>query len=159
MKNNKNLETKIGIIILLCASFLFTYIYLKKPALVDQNGGYIITALFERVDGLEKGADVRIAGIHVGEVFGQTLVEEYRAQVTLYIQKDIIFPEDSSAVIHTDGLFGSKYIEITPGASFDNLEEHGELVYTQESMLIEELLEKIVNMANNKRIQQEEKGL
>ena len=79
-------------------------------------GGYPLTATFNRVDGLVVGDDVRLSGIKVGSVERQVLDGHYRAQVTLRITADVKLPTDTAVAIHTDGLFGTKFVILDPGA-------------------------------------------
>lgn len=114
------------------------------------GGGYPLDAVFQRTDGLNVGAQVRLSGLPVGRVAEQVLDERYRAHVTLHINAGIQLPEDSSAIIETDGLLGGKYIELQPGADEDMLRPGGRIEFTQDSMVIEDLLARIVAQAKAK---------
>ncbi len=113
--------------------------------------GYDVQAVFQRTDGLAVGAQVRLSGLPVGRVAEQVLDDRYRAHVTLHINPGIQLPEDSSAIIETDGLLGGKYIELQPGADEDMLKPGGRIEYTQDSMVIEDLLARIVAQAKARR--------
>ena len=71
--------------------------------------------------------------------------------MTVEIKEGINIPDDSSASIVSSGLMGSKYIEIEPGGSEDYLAPGDEFSYTQDAMVIEELLDRIVSMGKAKR--------
>lgn len=122
---------------------------LDQPA--EQVEGYRLTAVFQRTDGLSNGAQVRLAGIPVGRVAEQVLDERYRAHVTLRIDRDVALPEDSAAIIETDGLLGAKYVELQPGGAEDMLEPGSRMEYTQDAVVIEDLLAKIVAQAKARR--------
>ncbi|MDC3091168.1 MlaD family protein [Rickettsiales bacterium] len=109
-----------------------------------------LKANFNRVDGVYVGSDIRISGIKVGEVLNIELVKN---KPTLYfnIEKNIIIPDDSSISIQTDGLFGSKYLTIEPGGSSKNLDKNGQINYTEDSILIEDLLNKIIYIGQTKK--------
>lgn len=115
------------------------------------TAGYDLQAVFNRTDGLAVGAPVRLSGMPVGQVVEQVLDDGYRAHVTLRINGGLQLPEDSSAVIETDGLLGGKYIELQPGADDDMLPPGGRIVYTQDSVVIEDLLARIVAQAKARR--------
>lgn len=117
----------------------------------DAATGYPLKAVFQRTDGLAVGAQVRLAGIPVGQVVEQVLDDRYRAHVTLAIDSGLELPEDSSAVIETDGLLGGKYIELQPGAAEEMLGPGGRIEYTQDAVVIEDLLARIVAQAKAKR--------
>jgi len=106
---------------------------------------YPVTAVFNRVDGLFEGDEVRLAGIRIGTVGGQSLDANFRAVVTLNIDRGVVVPVDSAAAIHTDGLFGSKFVVLEPGVEDQNLAANGTLEYTQSAMIVGELLGLIID--------------
>ena len=59
------------------------------------------------------------------------------------LKDGIRIPDDSSASIVSSGIMGAKYIEIEPGGSEDYLQPGGEFSYTQDAMVIEELVDRI----------------
>lgn len=61
-----------------------------------------------------------------------------------------MIPSDSSISIQTDGLFGSKYLSVEPGGSFDYIKNGEEILFTEDSILIEELLGRIISIGENK---------
>ena len=114
---------------------------------------YLVVATFNRVDGLLVGAPVRLAGIQVGIVDGQVLDVYYRAVTTLKIDTDVKLPTDTSVAIHTDGLFGTKYVVLEPGGDEEFLGDGEEINFTQDAVIVAELLELIIaqGKANRKR--------
>lgn len=111
---------------------------------------YLVKASFGRTDGLLVGDKVRMAGVNIGRVIDARLTGNYNAVLTLEIKDGILIPDDSSASIVSSGLMGSKYIEIEPGGSEDFLPEGGEFSYTQDAMVLEELLDRIVALGKSK---------
>ena len=71
----------------------------------------------------------------------------------LEIKDTIQIPDDSSAAIVSSGIMGNKYIEIDVGGSEDMLNEGDEFSYTQDAMVIEELVDRIISLgkANRKK--------
>lgn len=112
---------------------------------------YPIYATFNRTDGLEVGDKVRMAGIDVGYVADSVLDDNFRATLTLMIKSNIAIPDDSSAAIVTSGIMGNKYIEIEAGGAEDFIAENGEFEYTQDAMVIEELVDRIISLGKAKR--------
>lgn len=110
--------------------------------------GLRIEAGFGRIDGLTVGSPVRLAGLDIGSVEHVELAGESRARVVMTITAaDIRIPADSAAVIETDGVFGQKYIEIHPGGDFEMLSDGQRLSYSQDSVVLESLLNQIVSRA------------
>ena len=108
------------------------------------DGNYRVTATFNRVDGIGVGDDIQLAGVSIGEVEAVALDANYRAALTLRIDEGIDLPLDTSAAIHTDGLFGGKFIVLEPGGELDNLQNGDEISFTQDSQIIGELLDLII---------------
>jgi len=107
-------------------------------------GSYLIKATFNRVDGLFEGDEVQLAGIRVGSVERQTLDSGYRALVTMRIDTDVKLPIDTSVAIHTDGLFGSKYVVLEPGGDEAFLRPGDTINFAQDAVIVSELLDLII---------------
>ena len=108
-------------------------------------GTYTLTAVFNQVDGLFEGDEIRLGGIKVGKVGQQRLDKNFRAVVTLNINSGVELPLDSSAAIHTDGLFGSKFVVLEPGGELDVLKDGESIDYTQDAVIVSDLLDLIIN--------------
>ncbi len=107
-------------------------------------GQILVSAKFNKVDGLIDGSEVRLGGIRIGTVDGMRLDDQYRAVVTFRIDSMFELPLDTSAAIHTDGLFGSKFVVLEPGAEEDVLQSGDEFTYTQDAVVVSDLLDLII---------------
>ncbi len=139
---------------------VFAIIFLLVSGRDDQAGAarddyYRISALFNRVDGLLPGDEVQLGGIQIGFVESQAIDAAYHAVLTFAVRKDIPLPLDTSAAIHTNGLFGSKFVVLEPGGEIDYLGEGDEISYTQDSVVVEDLLELIISEGKSKRAKQD----
>ena len=112
---------------------------------------YKLYATFNRTDGLVIGDQVRMAGIDVGRVIGSELDDDFRATLTLNIDSGVNIPDDSSVSIVSSGITGNKYVEIDPGGSEDFLQPDSEFVYTQDAMVLEELIDRVISLGKAKR--------
>lgn len=146
---------KIGLYAVLIVAFLASAYIIKRNLARDdeESSHYSLQARFGRTDGLAVGNTVRMAGINIGKVISARIDENYNAILTLEIKDNVKIPDDSSASIVSDGILGSKYIEIEPGGSEDYLQPQGEFSYTQDAMVLEELLDRIIGIgkANRKK--------
>jgi len=73
----------------------------------------------------------------------------------LRIDNPVGLPKDSSASIHTDGLFGSKFVVLEPGAEEAVLKNGDEIIYTQDALVVSDLMELIISEGKSKRAQQD----
>ena len=111
------------------------------------TGAFQVTAAFVRVDGINVGSPVRVAGMEIGKVAKMRLDEQNRAVLTLEFPQALDLSEDSSAAIQTDGLFGSKFVEVQPGGAEDLIKSGGRISYVQDSVILEDLIATIVARA------------
>lgn len=141
-----------GLIALICFGGMFCFMAFStnKYRHINENV-YHVTATFGRTDGLLTGDKVRLAGIDVGRVSGAVLDDNFNAVLTLEIKDGILIPDDSSASIVSSGLMGSKYIEIEPGGSEEYIGDGGQFSYTQDAMVLEELLDRIIALGKAKK--------
>jgi phospholipid/cholesterol/gamma-HCH transport system substrate-binding protein len=127
-------ETLVGIVVLAVAAAFLVYAFRVSGAAAG-HGDYRLSANFGRVDGIETGSDVKIAGVKVGTVAAATLnAETYEARLDLSLRRDIKVPEDSAAKILTDGVLGGSHVSIEPGASETMLGDGGVITVTQGSV-------------------------
>lgn len=141
--NRNILETVLGAVVLLVAIGFLYYAYQNERS--GEGGSYPLVAQFDRIDGLNNGADVRIGGIKVGSVIAQTLdPATYRANVSFTVQDNVELPLDSSAAIMSDGLLGGKYLSLEPGGDIDMLASGDEITLTQSSVRLEDLIGQLI---------------
>ena len=106
----------------------------------DENNYF---ATFNKIDGVSVGTDVVISGIKVGEV-KEIFIEDNYPQISINVNKNIEISDDSSVSIQTDGLFGKKFLLIEIGGNDVYLKNGEKFSFSEDSIVIEELLEKII---------------
>ncbi len=144
-------EYLVGIVtaMVLIALFLLTALANRRAQDADADQRFVLTADFARADGIYTGSPVRVAGMKIGEVT-KAILENGRAVMTLRFTTPVPLPEDTAAVIETDGLFGSKYIELRPGGDDKMLASGARIPYTQDSVILEDLIAMIVSRAKSR---------
>lgn len=143
---------------------LFLFLFLGSWLLLAHQGSvsekkdsyFILYAEFKKADGLMNGAEVRLGGMPVGYVSEQKFADNFQVRVTLSFDKKFDIPADSSVTIETDGLLGAKHVELTPGADEEMLESGDTLAYTQDVLLLDELLNKLNTYMAKKKAPKEE---
>jgi phospholipid/cholesterol/gamma-HCH transport system substrate-binding protein len=108
-------------------------------------GGLTLYAYFDEVGGLSARAPVVIGGVKVGQVVAIGLdPADYRAKVTLDLDRSLTLPEDSSASVVTQGVLGDKLVAIEPGGADEKLADGGTIAHTQSAVILERLIGRFV---------------
>jgi phospholipid/cholesterol/gamma-HCH transport system substrate-binding protein len=108
-------------------------------------GGLTVHAEFDEVGGLSQRAAVVIGGVKVGQVVRIGLdPENYRAKVTMDLDRSLKLPEDSSASVVTQGVLGDKLVAIEPGGAEEVIADGGTIEHTQSAVILERLIGKLV---------------
>ncbi|MBE6446964.1 MAG: outer membrane lipid asymmetry maintenance protein MlaD [Alphaproteobacteria bacterium] len=156
MEKGRVFETVVGVLVLIVAASFFYFVYAKSSwKSVD---GYELVAKFDKVDGLVEGSDVKISGIRVGKVDSLEVdPQTFFAIVKFHVFQNVKVPLDSSASVSTDGLFGSKYLSLSPGGSDEMLSNGGEIEFTTGSVDLSALISKFV-LSDNKNKKHEKKN-
>ena len=131
-----------GIVLLVAFGFLG---YAVAHTGRSSASGYDLLAKFDHIDGLDVGADVRLAGVKVGNVVATRIdPAAYQAVVTLSVQNSVQLPSDSSAEITSDSLLGGKYLSLSPGGDSRMLKAGQTITITQGAVSLEQLLGKFI---------------
>lgn len=144
---------KVGISVASIVAVLLAFNYFTKDKF-EHSGNepyYSLLARFGRTDGLMLGDNVRMAGMDIGRVVNAKLDDHFNAVLTFDIKEGIKIPADSSAAIVSAGIMGGKYIEIEPGGDEEYLQPNDEFSYTQDAMVLEELVDRIISIGKANR--------
>lgn len=138
------LETIMGAVVLAAAA-AFLYVIYSGSGMREDRGGYQLTIRFDRGGAVLPGTDVRMSGVKVGAVTSQDFDPKmYQAVVTINVRSDIELPQDTSAIITSDGLLGNYYVKLEPGAADEILKDGDEITYAQGALDLVELINKFV---------------
>ncbi|MGF1640239.1 MAG: MlaD family protein [Rhodospirillales bacterium] len=158
MKSRETWEMIVGGVTLAVLAAILVAVYggVDKEARAGL-AGYRIVGTFNRVDGLAIGNPVTVGGIEVGRIEGMELDNDFRVRLAMRIDRRIALPLDTAAAIHTDGLFGSKFVVLDPGGDETALPDGGLIDFTQDSVVVGDLLELIIREGRAARRQDEPK--
>lgn len=140
-------ETLIGAVVLAVAVVFFAFASGKTGSFggVGEDA-YMLRASFRSAEGVSVGTDVRMAGVKIGTVTALKLdPATFRANAEFTMRRDLLIPDDSTAVIASEGLLGGSYVEIVPGGSLVNLDPGEEIEDTQSAVSLLDLLLKYVS--------------
>lgn len=133
-------EVIVGAIVLVVAGGFLAYAA-QATGFSARSAGYELTASFRSAEGVRVGTDIRLAGVKIGTVTGLALnPETFRADAAFSVNAAIMVPDDSTAVVASEGLLGGTFVEILPGGSFDNFAPGDEIIDTQGSVSLLSLL-------------------
>lgn len=146
-------ETRVGIFVILALGIFF-YMTLQLGVFRLHKGNYKLQVVkFHDIGGLDRKAEVKIAGVTVGWVDRIELLdgENYLAKAYIMLLKQYILHTDASAKVRQEGLLGTKYLEIIPGdSSLPALPEGHELVRPAHAAVsIDDILHKVHTIAGH----------
>jgi phospholipid/cholesterol/gamma-HCH transport system substrate-binding protein len=128
---NTTVETLIGAAVIVIAAAFFQFAY-QLSGKASTGGGYRLVAEFDNAEGINVGTDVRMAGVKVGTVVGQSLNHEnFQAAIVMMIDAKLQLTDDATAKVTAEGLLGSKFISLEQGGSDTRLAEGGTISNTQ----------------------------
>ena len=140
----KQSEIIVGAIVLAVAAAFLVYL-ISSTGLGVTGDRYSLSASFRSAEGVSAGTDVRLAGVKIGSVTEVSLdPTTFRAVTEISLAESVQIPDDSAVIVSSEGLLGGSFIEIIPGGSPFNLEEGGEIIDTQSSVSLINLLLKFV---------------
>ena len=92
------------------------------------------------------GSKVKLSGVNIGTVKSIALEpDNFYASITMDFDKEYSFPDDTEASVQLEGLLGGSYISILPGGSDVLLLNNQEIIYTQGSTSLLNLMLKFAN--------------
>ena len=148
MSENR-LEIAVGGVVLALAVGFAAFLA-QSTGLSGSSSSYPISASFRSAEGISVGTDIRLAGVKIGTISDLKLNSEtYRAESILSVRNDVRIPDDSALVVASEGLLGGSFVEVIPGASLDYLEAGDEIIDTQGSVSLIQLLLKFVSSGQN----------
>ena len=118
------LEVKIGIFVFLGLLSLFILSMQVNSFSNLGKKGYNIYASINDATGLRKDAKVKMRGVDIGYLTQKTL-ENDKVKLTLFIQKGIKIPKNSTITLSQDSMLGEKYIKVIPAQTNQYIEVGG----------------------------------
>ena len=120
------IETVMGAVVLLTA--IVFVVFALESGDSSHPDGYQVNAIFSDAAGLADGTEVRLAGVKVGAVTGQSLdMDRLLVTVTFTLDPAIRLPEDTVARVVADGLLGGTAVTLEPGKSETTIPPGGEI--------------------------------
>ena len=147
MLKRSTLEIVMGLVVLIGAGIFSVLVYQASD--IKSADGYLLHAEFGTTGGLSIGDEVRLSGIKVGQIVGQSLDPvTYAARIDMRIDETVQLPSDSSARMTAASLLGGNFLELLPGAGEDVMPEGTIIFDTRDPVSLSDLLGKIVFQGN-----------
>lgn len=106
-------EAKVGLLVIAGSMILLFMTFAVGKYEFGEKKGYVLTAVFDSVAGIDEKASVRMAGVKIGAV-EKVELEDSRAKVTMRIDPNVRIQRSTEASVKTMGLLGEKYVEFVP---------------------------------------------
>lgn len=121
-------ETLVGLGVLVVAGLFFFFALGQGGDAATGDETIELGARFSSASGVERGTDVRMAGVKIGTVREKTLDRDrVEAKVIMAVDSSI-FPlgDGTTARVQSDGLLGGTYINLEPAPGFGDIPECGD---------------------------------
>ncbi|MBS9375812.1 MCE family protein [Rhodococcus sp. B50] len=105
----------IKLVVFAVVTVIATGVLAATIASVGGGGGTKFHAIFSDVTSLNKGDDIRIAGVRVGQVEEISVFDERQARVTFSLEERDWLPAGATATIRFRNLVGQRYIALGQG--------------------------------------------
>ncbi len=137
MAQEKSIEVKVGVLILVSMGILGAFILIMGGLSFEKT--YPVFVDFDNPGGLQSGAPVRLAGVKVGSVdelrFMGGIVDPktnrrtlVRAKLSIQVRAKDTIHEDALFYVTTQGVLGEQFLQIDPGNPGKPMLEEGSIV-------------------------------
>ena len=109
---------------------------------------YPLYATFRDVQGLDSGADVRLAGIKAGRVDGMQ-IEQDHVRVTLLINGGLVVKKDSLARLDFRALSGERFVSLSLGTPTAKPAEPGDTLEGETPASFSDVVDQLSGVAQN----------
>ena len=117
MQKSASHKTRVGIFVVLGTIILIAALYFigNKQHIFSKN--VHLFAVFQNVNGLQLGNNVRYSGISVGTVTKIEMIDQSKIVIQMMVEEKTgaFIKKDAIATIGSDGLVGSMVVNILPG--------------------------------------------
>lgn len=143
-------EVKVGLMAIMAMVLLYFGFHILKGSDVFSRT-YKYYVIYDNIDGLTASNPVLLNGLNVGRVQEIKLLQnqQNRLLVSLDIQKGIILPKGTAALLADGGLLGGKVIHLAMGTSSVNLQDNDTLLGKKESGISAVLQEKALPLVTH----------
>ncbi len=151
MKTSNTQKFNLGLFVVITTIILVFALYFigKKQNLFGNT--FRISAVFNNVNGLILGNNVRFSGINVGTVKNIVMINDSTICVDMVIENKILkhIKKNAIAAIGSDGLVGSMVINIVPGKEISETLKPGDTIQSYNKTSTTDMLETLNTTNDN----------
>lgn len=130
MKNTNSQKLNLGLFVIIGTIIFIAAVYFigQRQNMFEKT--FTVSSYFQNVNGLQKGNNVRYAGIVIGTVKGIEMVNDTAIKVEMNIEEKIVshIRKDAIATIGSDGLVGNMIVNIVPGEGKASVIVSGDII-------------------------------
>ena len=140
---------KLGLFVMSAIVFFILALYYIGSKRNTFNSTINVSAVFDNVNGLLTGNNVRFNGINIGTVSRVNAISDTTISVEFTIDKDVtkFITMNSIVSIATDGLLGNKLVNLTPGEKNGEQVQEGSVFNALHSIQMEDV-QRTLNKTN-----------
>jgi len=149
MEKSTGRTIRLGIMVI-TGTLLFTVaVYLIGQKQDMFSNTFHLRVIFNNVNGLQPGNNVRFSGINVGSVMNVNIQNDSTIEVVMRVREDVhqFIKKDALVTIGTDGLMGNMIININPGKGNAPIVENNAMLQSYSRVKTDDIL-KTLNMTN-----------
>jgi phospholipid/cholesterol/gamma-HCH transport system substrate-binding protein len=119
MKKGSGRRIKLGVFVTFGVALFIVAIYYLGQRQQLFSGTFKISAIFKDANGLAVGNNIRFDGINVGTVDKIEIITDTSVKVDMVIDESVrkFLKKGVKAIVGSEGLMGSKLVNISPGMS------------------------------------------
>ncbi len=151
MKTEVGNKLRLGIFVSVAVSLFIIVIYVIGNGRHMFTKTFHINGTFKDLGGLQIGNNVRFTGMNVGTVSKVEIVTDSTVRVDMVIEKDVqkFIRQDAIAAIGSDGLMGSKVINLLSGNPDLPMIENNGAVITITPVSMDDIMANLAVTSNN----------
>ncbi|WP_431136842.1 MlaD family protein [Psychroserpens mesophilus] len=154
MKQTNSQKFNLGLFVIIGTILFIAAVYLIGQRQDMFKNTFTISAFFQNVNGLQKGNNVRYAGIDIGTVKGITMINDSTIKIDMTIDEKIIshIKKDAIATIGSDGLVGNMIVNIVPGKGLSEVISNGDIIESYSKIGTDDILNTLNTSTENAAI-------
>jgi len=154
MKNTNSQKFRLGLFVIIGTIFFIAGVYLIGQRQEMFKKTFTISAYFQNINGLQKGNNVRYAGIDIGTVKGIKMINDSTIKIDMNIDEKIIthIKKDAIATIGSDGLVGNMIVNIVPGKGISEVISNGDIIESYSKIGTDDILNTLNTSTENAAI-------